>query len=258
MCINENSSSKYLNSKCGEKVSKVVETVIGIPGNWDNIGDLSKSLGIITDEIMIKGSLILNTKVNEIYEVELYDYDEEMWKSFSYSGNFSESDLEEIDKHKSTVYVIAKTKDIESLKNLINVVTLIVKAGGLAVKVESSGTALSKRQWFEIKDKKNIESLIEGFVSIYTDDENIYYSCGMHIMGYEDVKVQSDESEEVIINLIRTFLKFLLLEEPSLENEQFFSLDSKSKRYVLYHEECTNYPEEDLFYNPFGIWSLRG
>ncbi len=173
-----------------------------------------------------------------------------------YAGNFTDEQLEEIGEHNLTIYLIGKSGDLNSITNINNAVCSLLKAGGIAVKVESSGVAHTSERWFELTNSGDLVDVLNAYVTILTDG-NTCYSCGMHNIGYRDAIITTDMPLEDASHLISTFLTYLLSENPVLKQGETFSMDSNSPIYLLKQEECKIYPPNDLFFNPFGYWRLH-
>ncbi|MCM3033911.1 hypothetical protein M3600_26065 [Niallia sp. MER 6] len=56
--------------------------------------------------------------------------------------------------------------------------------------------------------------------------------------------------------LFRVFCLYTLIERPKITSGETFSLDSDSPIYLLRQESCTIFEDDDLFYNPYGMWNL--
>ena len=78
----------------------------------------------------------------------------------------------------------------------------------------------------------------------------------MHNLGHPDAVVEADIQPHDAAKLLHTFVSYLLVENPTLQERETFSIDADTPRYRLFHRPCTMYEEGDLFYNPFGVWKL--
>ncbi|WP_053073857.1 hypothetical protein [Bacillus sp. LL01] len=85
--------------------------------------------------------------------------------AFSYASRetFDDSLLSEIEQHIFTVYVIA---DINRFKDLLDVVDVgagLLKFGGLAVKIETTGIAYTKEEWHQLNREQEYFPIIFSF-----------------------------------------------------------------------------------------------
>ena len=132
----------------------------------------------------------------------------------------------------------------------------LLKAGGIAVKVESSGVAHSAETWREMTDSQFLPNLHRAFVVSVGDKEGCF-SCGMHNLGLRDAVVAPDDADPgYAAQLMYRLQLYELLESPDLRHGHTFSLDAESPRFRLLAEDCTTYPSGDPFHNPYGMWRL--
>lgn len=93
------------------------------------------------------------------------------------------------------------------------------------------------------------------FGSIFIQNENMAYSCGMHNLGLKDAVMAVADGEDPV-DLLYRFNAYLLEENPSLEDGHTFSLDPEGPVYKVSAGDCEIFPRDDLFHNPFGRWRL--
>lgn len=189
--------------------------------------------------------------------MEIYGHDKQLKEAFSYAGSFSSEQLGAIEKHSCTLYVIGKGGSIEDANKMLDVGLALLNAGGIAVKVESSGVAHTVENWTSAAQAKEIHNTFRSFVT-FVGEEEFYYSCGMHCLGYPDVVVLKDDyNPSEVVKLMETFLLYNLYEKPVLKSGETFSIDINSPYYILNHKPCTYFEEEHPFYNPYGVWELK-
>ncbi|WP_139490060.1 DUF4261 domain-containing protein [Brevibacillus dissolubilis] len=234
----------------------VIETIVGVPGRWKNKSEIVTAVASKSDGYILAGEHLINSKTKDTYTVEIYERDENLSQSFMHAGNFTDEQLKEIDDHNLTIYLIGESGDLRSLTNINYAVSGLLKAGGLAVKIESSGVAHTSERWLEFTKSEDIVEIFHGYVTLLADDHT-YYSCGMHNLGYPDAIITTDMSAEDAGYLLTTFLIYLLTENNILQQGDTFQLSPSSSVYSLKHEECGMYSQDDLFYNPFGYWRLN-
>lgn len=233
-----------------------IETIIGIPGRWKNKSEIVTEIASKSDGYIFVGDLLLNNNEKELYRLEIYEYDQDLPKSFMYAGNFTDDQLKNIGEHNSTIYLIAKSGNLNSISSINKAVCGLLKAGGLAVKVESSGVAHTSDEWFQLAYSGKPEDVVNAYVTILEDGKT-YYSCGMHNLGYRDAIITTASPSENAGYLISAFLSHVLSTNTELKQDEIFILSPNSPKYLLEQEECKTYEEDDLFFNPFGYWRLR-
>jgi hypothetical protein len=131
----------------------------------------------------------------------------------------------------------------------------VLDAGGLAVKVESTGLAHSKSDWLQFVQNRHLLSAYRAFV-VFVNGEQDVYSCGMHNLGYRDGIIDRAAAADPV-ELLRAFTFYQFSENPTLLQGETFSVTEEAPVYRLREETCTLYEEGSLFTNPFGMWRLE-
>jgi hypothetical protein len=144
---------------------------------------------------------------------------------------------------------------MEWARRMLRVGCALLQAGGIAVKVESTGIAHSADKWMEFARSGDLFQLYRAFVTLIKGSE-YFYSCGMHNFGLPDVSVGSNLGPDDASRLLNQFNCFVLSENPALADGETFSVAAGASRYGLKKERCELYPHDDPFYNPFGRWHL--
>ncbi|MBH8599599.1 hypothetical protein [Thermoactinomyces sp. CICC 10523] len=135
---------------------------------------------------------------------------------------------------------------------MMRLATKVLNAGGLAIKVETAGLALSKEDWKKLCQDLDIVSLYYAFVKGVVE-KDYFYSCGMHQFGQRDVLIYDQWDRQ----LMDQFLLYVLIEQPSLKVGETFSLGPDTPIYQIGEKACDQYEKDDLFYNPLGYWTLQ-
>jgi len=238
-------------------MSKIPQVVIGIPGRWADRNDIVASIASRSGGYLFAGTVMMRIGTKEGVTLEIYDRDPNLKNAFSIAGRgrLTEVDLAAIDSHTFTLYVVAEGGSVDAAGKLLHAANGLLKAGGLAVKVESTGVAHRADQWAEFCTDDHLGNLLQAYVT-YIGGNGVYYSCGMHNIGYPDAVVEADIPPNDAARLLHTFVSYLAAENPTLKNGEIFSIDAHAPRYRLFHHPCTMYEAGDLFHNPFGVWKL--
>jgi len=239
-----------------------VTTVIGIPGKWNDREELMRSIAGTRDGyvLILNHMHNLHDKSEPPIEVELYEHEPAMREAFRYAGKhtFTEEQLEQIDQHTQTVYLIGPGGSPENLARLTRAATAVLKAGGLGVKIESTGLAHTPENWLHFVNS-NYGDLRYLFLYVtYLQNEQGVYSVGMQNLGLPEAIISLEEEAEPqdALDQIQSFLTYLVMEKPAMLNGDTFSLKKSAPRYEVTREYCTFWPSDDLFHNPFGYWRL--
>lgn len=234
------------------------QIIIGVPGVWKNHAEVSQALAAQNHNYIFAGFTLMDTTTQDVSFVEMQDYDPRLVDVFETLGDSSITDqeLEKIAQHRSTLWVLSSDVSIEQARRMMNVGRTLLKAGGLAVKVESSGVAHSAKRWQEFAASDDLLQMYCAYVSLVEGDE-YFYSCGMHNFGLPDVSVDRNAGIADATRLLNQFNSYQLEDLPQLDEGDYFSLDEHSPRYKLTFEACEVFEPEHPFYNPFGRWHLR-
>jgi hypothetical protein len=237
------------------------KTVLCIPGKWK---DRSEIVTAIVDNnlgrFIFAGNVLLNINTNQGYSLEIHDKDGQMQNAFKVAGlvnRLSNHFLEEIDKHHYVIYVIGDTGNLDDAKAISEAGLAILNAGGLGLKVESTGKAFTKEHWAKLVTDFEESNLCEMFViDSINDGQGTTYSCGMHNLGFKDTIVSNVEFQEAV-QLINIFGCYQVVDKPTIIENQTFSVDAASPVFEIQNESDQPNKGHQLFENPYGMWRLK-
>lgn len=234
-----------------------VQIVLGVPGPWPTRSDIVKEIAGHSGGLIFVGNHLFNPATSEMFEVDVYQPDPQLRRAFALAGSrsLSEDDLNSIVSHAHALYVIGRGGSAEAARSMMEVACGLLKAGGMAVKVESAGVAHSAKDWLALTQDNRLVALYRAYVTLIGGN-GVYYSCGMHCLGLRDAIVSGDMSSDEAARLLQGFLLYTLVEQPELHSGETFSLDAQSPHFRLTEEVSDIYQPGDLFYNPFGMWRL--
>ena len=233
------------------------QIIIGVPGLWETRSDIVRAIASKSGGFLFAGLVLMNTATKDSYTLEVYDHDPELAHAFEIAGrtHLTKEDIERIAVHRSTLYVLSSDVSVEDARRMLGVGRALLSAGGLAVKVESTGVAHSAAQWNAYAESDDSFQLYCAFVTLVGGVE-YNYSCGMHNFGLPDTSVDSQLGLEEGADLINRFNYFQLAESPLLADGHTFSVTAEAPPYKLKKEICELYGPDEPFHNPFGRWHL--
>jgi len=126
-------------------------SVLCIPGPWT--GDMEVKLALIkatNGEYIAAGGAMIHAKGNFHCTFEVCERDDRMKKSFTVAGyvtGVSENFLNQVENHKSVVYITAPTGNLQAAQQMALAGAALLKAGGIGIKVETAGKAFEKATW---------------------------------------------------------------------------------------------------------------
>ena len=233
------------------------QIIIGVPGVWKSQTEISQALAAQSQKYLFAGFTLMDTATQDVSFIEMQDYDPRLVDVFETLGDSSITDqeLQKIAQHRSTLWVLSSDVSINQARRMMDVGMTLLKAGGLAIKVETSGVAHSATRWNEFAASEAMQPLYCAYVNLI-EGADYFYSCGMHNFGLPDVSVSSEIGAAEATKLLNHFNTYQLEDLPQLDEGDYFSLDESARRYKLSFEACELYEPEQPFYNPFGRWHL--
>lgn len=233
-----------------------IEIVLGIPGLWSERTEILSAIEQQTDGLVFVGKLLFDRRTNQGFVVDVYEHDATLRKAFAVTGRglIAEQDLEAIAGHTYTLYVKGPGGTINAALRMMELGVQLLKAGGIAVKVETAGLAHSAQDWQRFA-AHGLDFLCDAYATVI-QEQDTYYSSGMHNLGLGDALVRDDITLQGANHLIKNFLRYTILEQPILKNGDTFRIDVQSPYYRLTHQEDIIHPSDDPFHNPLGLWHL--
>ncbi len=133
----------------------------------------------------------------------------------------------------------------------------LLRAGGLAVKVESAGLAHAAEDWREMtRFAHDAAALVSAFVAMVGDPAQGFFTCGMHNLGLPDAVVAPGVEPGEAAELLDSFALYLACEAPRLEEGETFSRDEGEPAWVLERQPCAHLEVGPPRHNPYGMWGL--
>jgi len=237
--------------------TELPRVVIGIPGTWTDHSDIVTGIAKHSGGYLYAGMILMHIETRWSCTLEIYDRDPEMRRAFELAGGgqLSDSELDAIDQHTYTIYLSADGGSFDTARTLMRAANAVLKCGGIAVKIESTGVAHSPNRWNELTDDELPLAVLNAFVT-YIGDDGFFYSCGMHSIGHRDAVVTADIAPNDAANLLHQFLRYIAFEDPTIHDNETFGVDENAPRYRARKAPCTIFPPDDLFHNPYGVWQL--
>lgn len=205
---------------------------------------------------LMLGESLLHAASSFSCELEFHRQDPAMERAFGAAGPHwrDTPEMDAIARHCSVVYLIGRGGTSNAAESMIRAAAALLAAGGMGVKVESSGVAHSPRQWHALAANLDSFSAHDALVMYVAGGE--IYSCGMHLLGLPDaITVGTDLAADA--ELLRVFTRYLYRETPVLRDGQTFAADAASPVYQVRRDRGIVYPADSLFTNPYGYWRLE-
>lgn len=233
------------------------EIVVSVPGAWATREEVVAAIAEQSGGFQLSDNRLTDATTGESFRLEVSRYNPEVRRVFAIAGHQSltYNDLEALDQHRQMLYLIAPGGSKEAARAAMKAARGLLHAGGMAVKVETTGIAHSARDWLALTEHPGVEAFYFAFV-ILVEKEGVFFSCGMHNMGLPDAIVPDSIDPDEAGAALESFLVFVLEQTPELAEGDTFRDTPDSPPYRLTQEPCTLYPKGNLFHNPYGLWRL--
>jgi hypothetical protein len=241
-------------------MTKEIEIILCIPGQWKDRSEIVTALAAANpNEYIFEGTAIVHIPTNEKFEVNIQERNSKLTGSFKVAGQgrINDRELAMIDTHSFIVYLIGKGGNMIEAEKTMNAGQAFINAGGLAMKIETSGKSFTKAQWAKVMDEQGETKFYEAFIVLLRAKDKSVYSCGMHNLGLRDIVCDPTLESNQATTLIRKFIFHLLKDKPEIRNGDVFSIYPKSPGFKIFEEKCKIYAKDDLFFNAIGMYRLQ-
>jgi len=185
--------------------------------------------------------------------------------------SFTEADHAAVAAHDAVAYIVAPPHGtataLDSSLRVLRLTAALLRSGASAVKNESSGIAHGRDRWLSLaagassaQDRAALAPVLYlAFVRRPLADGLLFYTCGMHLLGEADIELTAADDDDGL-DWMDALAGYLLVDRGSdgITDGDTFGFAVDSPRRVLRHRDCTRYPPDDLFHNPYGYWRLTG
>lgn len=185
-------------------------------------------------------------------------------------------DWDAIKRHSAVAYVLSPpiqkelAGDISGLA--LSLTATLLQRGGVAAKSESAGIAHGRTRWLKLAEKfgrarekgdrhTKGTTLYWAWVRRPMIDENetVYYSCGMHLLGERDVEIESSLELTDALQWMDLLGLYLAGDRPTrpLKDGEGFRLKDESPRRIIRIRPCKRYEKDEFMFNPYGYIRLE-
>lgn len=235
----------------------MAEIVIGVPGPWRERTELIEALVRQKADFLFAGLIFMEQSTKEACTFNFTDRDEELRQAVETGGQgtFSNEHLDAVGRHNGVAWLIFHEPNLEKARTAARFTRALLDAGGVAVKVESSGLSHTPERW--LRDWSSDDPwAIYGLFVVLVGDEGRFYSCGMHTFDLPDAAVPSALGTEEGAKLLNLFNVYRMVESPTLNSGETFSVEDDSPRYRLSLGPYVDGYEDSPMLNPHGLWTL--
>lgn len=227
--------------------------VLCVPGP---LADRSEFATAMTrDGWIFAGVILLRIAMGEHHVVHLEGHDPRVTAAFEASAGVKPGgpDPAAIAAHRSVAYLVDPGGSRAQAAAVMAAGKALLGAGGLGLKVETTGVAHSAQQWDDLADDGGALALLRAYVVVVRSPDEVY-TCGMRSLGFPDVRVAADVPDAG--RLADALARYLVLEEPSLREGETFGLTPDEPGFRLERAGSVDVGGDELLTNPLGSWRL--
>lgn len=235
------------------------QIIVGVPGPWADRSELVEAVALRSKGFLYAGVAMVEVGNPGVsWRVEFEPPDRRMENSFRIAGQgrFTADQLAEIAGHRSMVYLLSQDHGEDAARAIQRAAAGLVRAGGLGVKVESAGNAHPGPAWLDLTASFLPFDLYRSFVTL-VGGPDLYYSCGMHVFGLPDADMPTSVDPDEAARVMNRFHLYQMTESPKLADGHTFSMAADTPVYRMRQRTCTQFPADDPFHNPYGLWHLE-
>lgn len=229
--------------------------VLCIPGPWASRTEFLTKIVEASGGYLFAGRVLMHSETKFACELVFDEADSRMHSAFSVAGPHWRDipQMHAIKGHRSVVYLVGHGGSRRNADLMILAAAGIVRAGGLGVKVESSGIAHAPEKWLDFAENIEFFSAHDALVVYVTGAE--VYSCGMHNFGLREAITRGTDAI-ANVELLSAFTRYIFREAPVLREGQTFSTEASAPVYRLRNDHGVQYGADSLFNNSLGAWRL--
>lgn len=236
------------------------ELVLCIPGPWDSRTALADEVAASSTTHVVVGDFLRDPVTGFTCELVFGAADPEVSAAFRVAGpHWAGSEaMEAVGEHRCVVYLVGKGGSREAAEAMMRAGAALIDAGGLGVKVESTGIAHGPAYWIDMCEQLPLLTAHRALVVFVVAGHEVY-SCGMHNFGLPEAVIATGKGQAertAAADLLRTFTRYLL-EAPAIEDGHTFSVSDGAPLYRIGTTAPVDYGPDSLFNNPYGSWRLE-
>jgi hypothetical protein len=232
---------------------------IAVPGPWSDRLDLVEQVTSRNGGgYLFLGPGLFDFRRMSGFSVDIFEYDANLVDAFEVRARryFPTEVMDAIITHRTAVYLHAEGGSLELARAALEGTAALIRGGGVAVNVKSSGRMQTHKNWLALADGGGNYALYEAYVQVYQVRTG-YHTCGMHLLGYPDASLVGDFSESEARQTLDSFLLYLLDEQPRLASGHTVSVTADAPRFRLMHRDEDLFTRNQVFYNRNGRWHLK-
>jgi hypothetical protein len=239
----------------------VPQIILRIPGPWKTPGQLQAALAKTGKDFIVpttepgEDPYLLHQPTGQRFAIWAMDRDDEIVPLFADSGRLSSAEIRALRGHQVKVFVTGPGGSHDAARMFLAIGQAFVKAGAVGIMVDNSGNCHTPRDWLDLSGDKGMGGMYWAFVSVTVSPDEVF-SAGMHCLGFRDAELPDPVDPKAAGMNMHEFLGYSYQSGiPILDGDPIGGPDGPE--FILHHMECTRFPKDMPWHNPYGVWRLE-
>lgn len=239
----------------------VPQITLRIPGPWESPQQLREALAETSDGFTLPAvgageeSYLLHEKSGQRFALWAVERDDEIIQIFADSGRMSKTDIRALRGHQVKVFVTGPGGSHDAARMFLAIGAAFVRAGALGIMVDNSGNVHSRQDWLDLAGDKQMGGMYWAFVAVTASPDEVF-SVGMHCLGFRDAELPNPADPKASGMIMHEFLGYTYQSGATILDGDPIG-GPEGPEFILQHIECTRFPNDTPWHNPYGVWRLR-
>jgi hypothetical protein len=232
--------------------------VLRIPGPWESLEQLRAALAKTGDSYIVpsvetgEAPYLLHQPTGQRFAFSVADRDDDIVELFADSGRVSPAEVRALRRHQAKVFISGPGGSLDAARTFLAIGAAFIRAGALAIMVDNCGNCHSPRDWLSLAGDKKLGGMYWAFVSVTAARDEVF-SAGMHCLGFRDAELPDPADPQASGMMMHEFLGYTYQSGATiLDGDPIGGPDGPE--FILHHVECTRFPKDSPWHNPYGIW----
>ena len=238
----------------------VPQITLRIPGPWKSPEQLQAALAKTGDGYIVPATkagedrYLLHQPSGRRFALWAMERDDEIVELFADSGRVSPPEVRALRNYQVKVFISGPGGSLDAARTFLAIGAAFIRAGALAIMVDNSGNCHSPRDWLALAGDKKLGGMYWAFVSVTAAPDEVF-SAGMHCLGFRDAELLNPLDPKASGMMLHEFLGYTYQSGATILNGDPIG-GPDGPEFILHHMECTRFPIDMPWHNPYGVWRL--
>lgn len=222
-----------------------------VPGPWDHASEVVTALGRAGIDAQVRPDTPIQATQTFVQIIE----DSELEQAFTWGryGPLPPDLVDRISVCQRAALLEVGVRIDQAPATVAALGRALRDAGGVAVRMEASGSAWAWQPWLERLDAADAADVYGAVVLSVQWDDGVLFTCGMHHFDLPDAEIVMEDPADAL-SWLDIFNIWQLAESPDLASGHTFQPDADADRRVFERWPDHRHDSNDGRHNPFGLW----